>query len=306
MEIQTFKISRLTNFSNSPNSRPNMETADVILKKHDLRTTISTANERYFLGQKLLHPFDFSKVTFKNKMGKVISANVYMQGFSRAEIEEDIFDADRIDIKHDGSCGYIRYCPDFNEFKAYGRYDVSRSKTGEFPEIDPLYIPCEPKPTHILATHWPHFRSCGSDKKGNYKWHITAFNQFMQKNIQTLYNVKQSFTCEFMGPHFNAVKSDPFPEDTIIVHGMFELCIPRELRTYDGFFNIMKEMPFIEGLIVHGKSGQVYKIRRDLFFDPINDETLKWGKQNYTEIYNTDPIKYYFLEKSGLSSILTL
>lgn len=262
---------------------------------HKITLTKKSVNEAIqdqtiFTGQKLLHPFPFiTKVETKGK--RTITTNTYDTTFRSNDIEQDILNATSFQIKHDGSCGYIKYD---STHIPYARYDVLRDKkTKEFPKSD--FMACEPKPTVSEATHWPHFRNCYTQElsKNSYKWHVEAFNKFMLKNPDI---VKKSFTCEFMGKPFNQPRTDP-TDVTLIVHGSIVIDIPKECRTPEGFHEILRLMPYAEGIIVYGNNN-IYKIRRDLFSD------LSWPTETPESLYNSNPDTFSFLKNGGLSSLI--
>lgn len=253
-------------------------------------------NQSNFFGQKMHHPFTTGKFT-KEHNGRSYQKYVYLNTFINEQVEQDIKNAIRFEIKHDGSCGLIK------DNIPFARYDVTRNKTGDFiptPSTMEL-IPCEPKPTSPDATHWPHFRDCRDEMtKNGYKWHISAFNKFIQENPQVA-NVGKSFTCEFMGKPFNHKISDPMPCEKIVVHGSICIDIPIPLRTFDGLTKIIKNMPYSEGIIVH-TSNNIYKIRRDLIFDSDINDVLKWPTQSISDLAKNENFTF-LAELGGFSSI---
>ena len=87
-----------------------------------------------------------------------------------------------------------------------------------------------------------------------------------------------------MGPHFNQKKSDKFEEDTIIIHGSLRMKIPQELRTYEGFNEIMKQCP-IEGIVAYPIEKEPMKIRGELFgIDWKNFESNENGWSSYVKL----------------------
>lgn len=253
-------------------------------------------NQSNFFGQKMHHPFMTEEIT-RERNGRSFQKYIYQEKFISKEVEQDIKNAIRFEIKHDGSCGLIK------DNIPFARYDIKRNKTGDFvpaPSVTEL-IPCEPKPIAPEATHWPHFRDCRDEMNKNcYKSHIVAFNKFMLENPQVA-NLNKSFTCEFMGKAFNQKVSDPVPCEKIVVHGSICIDIPESLRTFNGFYQIIKNMPYSEGIIVH-TANNIYKIRRDLFLDSETNDTLKWPTIPLVELAKND--QYAFLaEWGGFSSV---
>lgn len=256
------------------------------LKKNDQEYEIkfiqqglnSLEKQKKFNGQKLLHPFQTKTIEesntiydkFKKKnIVKNTKTLIYSEDFLSQEIKNDIEEADRFELKHDGSCGMMFF--DGEKFVPYARYDIKKDTNGLF-GIPPLNsIACEEKPLDILTTHWPHFVQCNKDPKA-YKWHLYAFDKMIKSG--KVENLKTSFTCEYMGKKFNYKKSDPIEDEGIIVpHGLIILEIPKELRNYEGFFQIFLQIPYIEGLIIYGKNN-LWKIRKNMFF--FDGKRFEW------------------------------
>lgn len=247
-------------------------------------------NQNNFNGQKLFHPIKTKTITetftVKNRSNKETiktkSELVYDSIFENNEVENSIKNAQSFEMKHDGSCGLILWDEVKQEYVPYARYDVKRDDKNntDFKPVPPNSIPCEPKPTNDAATHWPHFVPCHSDHK-MYKWHLHAFSLMIQSG--KLDGIKRSFTCEYMGKKFNYKKSDGVNEDAVIVpHGLVSLNIPVELRTVDGFKQILEKLSFIEGLIIHGRNGIVWKIRRDMFHN--GSKRMDWPSNSDKQI----------------------
>ena len=243
--------------------------------------------ENNFKGQKIFHPFKTKKInqpySFKDKRGTIKNRTrtclVYDNSFESPEIQNLIKEAREIQFKHDGACGYMYY-DSKEKYVPYTRYDIKKDKkTGLFKEAKPEWIPCQDKPDDPEATHYPHFRSC-FEENNDYKWQLEAFKKFCNSDQFTKHS--KSFTCEFMGRKFNYKKSDPVDDDASIVpHGSIILEIPKELRTYDGFLKIFKELPFIEGFVVYCNNNSIFKIRREMYVD--NDgKKLEWGNYDFT------------------------
>lgn len=251
-----------------------------------LKQDISVLNTpTMFNGEKLLHPLVTklvtTQVTKSGKHGKpFVQTNTsmfYLPDFVPGALE-DLQEAERFDMKHDGSCGYLLRDETEGKFIPYARFDVRKQKDG-FPDVPKDGIPCEPMPTNPDATHWPHFVPCAS-KPNDYKWYLHAFKLAEQSG--KLDHLKQSFTVEYMGKKFNYKPCDGVEQDaTIVPHGLVTLEIPKELRTYEGFKKILKAFPFMEGIIVRGKN-HIWKMRREMFHDE-HDE-LKWPSESVEKI----------------------
>lgn len=234
---------------------------------------LSSNKNKSFFGQKVMHPFirEMYKVeeTRFNKKKNVpytvtINSIAYDDKFISEEVENDIKNADRFEIKHDGCCGFISYDEKTDSFTPYTRFDVKRNKkTGQFDSVLTNWIPCEPLPTNPDATHWPHFRRCDEEPK-MYQYQLDAFNCARENG--KLDKAKGSFTCEYMGKKINYCIMDPIEHNALIVpHGSYQIQIPLNMRTFNGFQTIFTKIPDIEGIMVYGNSGTVYKIRRDMY-----------------------------------------
>ena len=242
------------------------------------KISINDLSDSNFNGQKILHPFKMKTIketySFKNKRGKTITKNtqgkVYENEFIDKETKNEIENAIRFEVKHDGSCGYIQYNPEDDSYTPYTRRDIKKDKTGDFPEPSSEWIPCEPKPTSKEATHWPHFRKCNEDTS-QYKWELEAFETAMKTGKL---NIKKSLTCEYMGKKKNFCSSDPIESNCVIVpHGLYHIEIPKDSRTYEGLLKVLQDISYIEGIIIYGPT-KIFKIRRDMFF--IDGSRLKW------------------------------
>lgn len=255
-----------------------------------------------FNGQKLHHPFKTNEIddtyTYwdskkRKNITKPCKELVYADEFLSEESKDDIQNASRIEMKHDGSCGFILYDEQSGKFVPYTRYDMKKDKDGNFKEIPKDAILCEEKPTDPSATHWPCFVPVlpdGDNKKQEYKWQQQAFELMTRSARFDNDKVKFSFTCEYMGKKINWKKSDPIDEDAVIVpHGLIEFNIPIELRNYEGFRKIFEKIDYIEGFIVHGKE-HIWKIRREMFLDQSHgheSKKLKWpssGERKLSDI----------------------
>lgn len=217
-----------------------------------LKQPINVVTKSDFNGEKMFHSIKTNTVTnVSSRSGKTTNELVYADNFM-PEALEDILTANRIDMKHDGSCGLLMWDNIKKEHIPYARYDAKKDG-GKFKTPPTGSIPCEPEPTDPIATHWPHWVPLTVDTKGQYKWYVHAFE--IAKKTGKLNGINTSFTVEFMGKKLNGKKTDDIGEDAVIVpHGLITLDIPQELRTVIGFWRIFEEMSFMEGLIVHGKS----------------------------------------------------
>lgn len=256
---------------------------------------LSRLNEKSnFLGQKLHHPFKTIKADeeytiydkYKKKdVIKTAKILVYDNDFISEEARNDIINSESIMMKHDGSCGYILWNEKENMFIPYARYDVKKDDNDDdtFKQPPKNSIACEPQPTNPDATHWPHMVPCHCDLKA-YKWQLHAFQLMIASG--KLDQIKSSFTCEYMGKKFNWKSSDPVNEESVIVpHGLIGFNIPKTLRTIDGFKKILETIPFIEGFIIHGKNN-IWKIRRDMFYESDKKKKLEWPNANSRQLSN--------------------
>lgn len=239
-------------------------------------------NKSTFTGNKLHHPFE----QIKGKNG-----THYTKEFTSNDVDDDISNAVRFEIKHNGCCGYIKYDKDTQSFIPMTRYDIKENKsTGDFSSPNSDWIPCEEKPSKSefvkgVSRHWPHFRSClEKGKEKDYGYQLEAFNMAIKSG--KLDNIKESFTCEYMGKKINYDNMDPIEQNALIVpHGSYTIDIPNHLRNYEGFKKVLIAIPDIEGIIVHGKSGTLYKIRRNMYDDieMINSNQTCFSK--YASLY---------------------
>ena len=265
-----------------------------------------------FNGQKLFHPFETTNVVKIGKNNKQTTELVYSNVF-KDDAQDDIINAVRIDMKHDGSCGFLFFDDVKKQFVPYTRYDVKRNKDGKFSESPKNSIPCEPKPDddNAEATHWPHFVPVHDESgkpQAQYKWNIHAFDNAVKSG--KLENIQQSFTVEYMGKKFNYKPCDGVEMDGVIVpHGLITFDIPVELRTYDGFKKIFDKFDCIEGLVVYGKKN-IWKIRREMFVttlggtERLNGHRLRlkkflkqscWYKYKKIDFINIWIFFYYFI-----------
>ena len=84
-----------------------------------------------------------------------------------------------------------------------------------------------------------------------------------------------SFTCEYMGTKMGSKACDPIEHECVIVpHGSIVIDIPYELRNFLGFRKILETIS-IEGFIIYGSEGNIYKMRRAMFTDD-NDVSYEW------------------------------
>lgn len=247
-----------------------------------------------FNGQKILHPFGldtkFLLKNDKNGTSKQVPIGTYYKNSNDIATTELLKSCKRFDIKHDGSCGAIVWNEELKQYEPYARFDIKKNKQGEFFNASKTdkWIECESKPTHPEATHHPHFRPCSEDKKA-YKWNILAFDLAKEK-LQAFTPDKHGkiITVEYVGKKFNYNKSDSIEEDArLVVHGSLQVEVPEELRNYDGFMALFKELPTIEGLVAYTDMGPL-KIKREMFFG------LAYPGEPYT-----------YLQKYGLDHSLT-
>jgi len=250
-----------------------------------------------FHGQKLHHPFNFvieekeERIVPKkgNPYNKKVKSAHYTSSFTSSDVELDIKNATSIQIKHDGSCGFIMWNKYTQEHVPMTRIDLKK-KNGKFPEPDPSWIQCEPMPEGDNV-HWPHFRPCLSPgEKFNDKFQLEAFRHAV---ISGELVGAGSFTCEYMGRKVNYDKNDPIEHNALIVpHGSYTIEIPKEMRTFEGFQKVLEALPTIEGFVIYGASGTVYKIRRNMYKHdwPIVEEPSSFSidaalikKGNYTD-----------------------
>jgi hypothetical protein len=271
-----------------------------------------------FFGEKLHHPFKFGFRKVEVRPGREVTTTFYESEFVSDEIENELKNATSFQIKHDGSCGYVKYDDETGLFKLFARYDVpfakkkGDSKYTLMPAVKQAVeaavasgqmLCCEALSPE--ATHWPHFRDCEYEMTKNcYVHYKKAFETFMVKYADTI--PKKNFTCEFMGKQFCLPQYDQIQEPTLVVHGAYTIDIPVECRTFEGINQIMQSMPYIEGLVVYGPS-KTMKIRREMFADVDGKSNLKWSKfkagmQTVEELYLSDPEKYNVIKDGGLSS----
>lgn len=256
----------------------NDNTYIVNINKKTLGEAIEFQSNNNFIGQKVHHPFKTEKRQFKIRK-HMQDTLVYTNEFIDEETKNIILNSEFY-VKHDGSCGYVRY--DGTSFKPYARYDIKK-KGGKFGVPKDDWISCEPMPQSDEATHWPHFVKC----EGNlYKWQNAAFDKAINK-LEQVKN-KRSFTVEFMGKKFNGNKTDVIEDDGVVVpHCSLEIIINKDLISYEGFKTIFEKIPSIEGVIAYGsKDGKkyVYKIRRDMFYS--NNTKFEWPNQHVCDFSN--------------------
>ena len=232
-----------------------------------------------FMGQKLLHLLPTERIdppVRKEKKGKRRKRRKNYKPRKIMVYKEQEFDEELIKrlhaavfyLKHDGMCGM------FYEGVWYTRIDIKKNKSGVFDEskIRDDWIPCEPKPTHKDATHWPHFRPF--EEKGNRdKWQKEARKEAIETGI--LSKLKEGrYTIEYMGDMCNKCLPDRIDSKaSVVLHRSIRVDIPPKLRCFEGIKSVLKEL-CIEGLIVYFKNGEVKKIKREMFMD--GDSPMKW------------------------------
>jgi hypothetical protein len=107
--------------------------------------------------------------------------------------------------------------------------------------------------------HWPHWKQTDMGKT-----YLNAFNTAVKSN--KIGDVKQDFTVELMGKKFQKCPGEDSKIDSYMVpHGSVCLDIPYTLRTAKGLKKICMNMPWCEGIVIHCKNGNIYKIRRENF-----------------------------------------
>lgn len=246
--------------------------------------------ERAFNGRKVCHPFNRITVVeeilwTQKKKGKeiqrkkLVKGQVYADTFESEDIGKLIKNALRFELKHDGGCGFCLYDEEAVQFNLHARIDVKIDpKTGTWKDIGKDWIQCETEPVipegeEKKKYHWPHFRPCSEDPKG-YKWFIEAFDKL--KSTGLLEKLNHSFTFELMGNKSNRCESDPIDANAVIIpHGLVQVEVPVEMRTYDGFRTLFETFDKIEGVVAYCENGEVFKIRRDMFQD-VEGKRMKW------------------------------
>lgn len=280
-----------------------VKSGEAQFKVRQLSVEDAILGQKQFNGQKICHPSSFDQMKYSGRKGRN-AVQSYYSGELFPGATEELRDAFSIQFKHDGSCGYVQYDEETNTLIPYARQEVKfDKKTGKFPDPDPSWIACSEMPiiTDSSSTyHWPFFRKCAKDDP-QFKHHITAFNNFIQQHPEVI-GLKKSFTCEYMGKVFNGKNSDFCERLTLIVHGIYQIDIPSEYRTFDKLCSILIDCPFTEGFVIYCPT-TIYKIRRDLIWDSKNNRCYGWGTMKTIDIFESDPEKYYFLENGGLSSI---
>lgn len=293
-------------------------TSQIRFKIEDPIATLNSNNISYeFTGQKLKHPFEMKTIEEVNewtdKRGKKITRVIKGQVYTHSVINSDIKEEDAvIQLKHDGSCGYMCFDEESRQFTVYARFDVHIDpKTGTWKDvIGKDWIACEPEPEISKDSdshkkyHWPHFRPCSEDPKA-YKWFIEGFEKF--KDTKLLEKINRSFTFELMGNKVQRCESDLIPNHNavIIPHGLVTVNIPVEMRTYEGFKRFFELYDKVEGVIIHCKDS-VYKVRRDMFEDS-QGVRLKWpnglSTLNTNSSYNLSYQVYTVCERCILCKI---
>jgi len=266
-----------------------------------------------FNGQKILHPMEIMKkertIIQKGKGNRTYEKRLtdvfYIPEFVSPEAEDAIRNPKLIGIKFDGSCGAMHYNPETNTHTMYTRIDLKFSPDDKIllcgkqyesvSDLPQALIPCENDPrngdkykNHGML-HWPFMIPIASSTAGGavqilqlvegintasvYKWNIIAFENAVASG--KLSQVHRNITCEQMGKQFNLKdKCDLMPKPALVPHNSMVLDIVPELCTFDGFCELLKTIPTIEGVVIYGNNGTVWKFRRDMI--RIGEEQLEW------------------------------
>jgi hypothetical protein len=270
-------------------------------------------NQEKFNGQKILHPFETEKnekieiVQPKNGKSyekKSIVMN-YSDKFTSPEAQEAITNPLHIDVKFDGSCGFLQYQVVSDELcvTAYTRRDVGfdektndlkifGKKYKKYEDISSMIIQCEEDPrngtkyANYSKLHWPFWVPYAKYYKGKietisaisgvspneYKFNMIAFTRAVESGH--IDKLTHSMTVEQMGDGFNIKESDIFTGSGIVPHGSLQIKIPTELLTPSGLKDIVRELPFFEGMVIYGNNGTIWKFRRECITG------LKWPEND--------------------------
>jgi hypothetical protein len=209
-------------------------------------------DQQKFVGQKMHSPWWVSHETHQYER---------RTPEEEATTQQQLQDCDHFELKHDGSCGALKW--DGKKFIPHARFDIKQRTGKKMIDGDPFkikpdtknWIPCEPQPEidegSKALKHWPHMRPISEEPK-MYKHYWTAFNsceaELMEK-VAPWMEVGQVITVEYMGPEFNKPSYEPIPAPRIVLHGSLTMRVPKELRTYEGFEKIFAAFPIIEGVI---------------------------------------------------------
>ena len=221
-----------------------------IIKSNDWKS-----NE--FAGRKLKHLAEFDDVEHKLPNGKTVTKKQYTK-----LLELDLSTA-KFYVKHDGQCGLLYYNNATDSIIPMTRINLKRhKKTHKFPKPKDTWVPCEPMPSND-GQHWPHMHVLDAKQD---KHLVAAMKKLDVHTLTNLVAGKHSIPVEYMGQKVQNISFDQFEDNCVIVpHNCLEVIIPNNLKTFEGFEQICKAIPFMEGLIVYLKDGQIFKIRRGLF-----------------------------------------
>lgn len=260
------------------------------------------SNQQKFNGQKILHPLQTEKIEkleiIKCKNGKSYEKKNFIMNytdtFTSPEAQEAISNPLYIDVKFDGSCGFLSVSGVDDELcvTAYTRRDVGfDEKTNElkifgktykkYEDISSMIIQCEEDPrngtkyANYSKLHWPFWVPYAKYYKGNietisaingvspneYKFNMIAFTRAVESG--QIKKITRSMTVEQMGDGFNIKESDIFTGSGIVPHGSLRIEIPIELLNPAGLKSVTRELPFFEGMVIYGKNGTIWKFRRE-------------------------------------------
>ena len=278
-----------------------------------VRKPLSCLPVSNFGGQKILHPFKTETteitVTIKKKDGSSYTKKVpdmhYVDEYSSENAKEALENPLDIHVKLDGSCGLIKVNTDADgkmTWVGYARFDLS-FKEGKLSAFGKIYekeedlpsgmIPCETDPRatskyeNYGKLHWPFMVpfaksdgktvdviQCieGLDAEKQYKWNILAFKNAVSSG--KLNDLTHDITVEQMGQQFSLKECDDFSGVGIVPHGSLQLSIPRELLTFEGLCQVLIEIPNMEGLVIYGTNGTVWKFRREMI--QVGSAKLEW------------------------------
>lgn len=266
-----------------------------------------------FHGQKILHPMKIKKVervvTMKGKRNRTFEKRItdafYSSDFVSKEAQSAIEDPQVVGIKFDGSCGAVHYDPETNTHTMYTRIDLKFSVDNKISMCGKQYdsasdlpsamIPCESDPRDgqkyedYGKLHWPFMIPIATSTAGApmeilqlveginvttmYKWNLVAFENAVASGKLSRFH--KNITCEQMGKQLNLKEAcDLMPKLALVPHNSMVLDVPPELCTFSGICELLQKIPTIEGLVICGKDGTIWKFRRDMV--QIGEEKLSW------------------------------
>jgi hypothetical protein len=259
-----------------------------------------------FNGQKIMHLFPYGlneDDTRKWKFSSIYSNDP--KKLVKEQIEEldktlDLLEkCERFDVKHDGGCGQIRITKD--GIKLYTRLDVRSTKNGKsWKSIPDNAIPCSEDPCKLnpdldrKKAHWPHFIPVSTEndcKKNNTKLTKSEKRQNAALKVAIENGLDKlpigNYSIEQMGKGFNEKNIDPIETKeqpvAFVIHGTLRINIPKELRTFEGIKEVLKNIPQIEGLVAYLPNGDIRKIRRDAFGFDWGNKTNKAKAKDYSK-----------------------